>query len=161
MAIKILGGNNPLVECINYTTDKWMVLWDSNQEGDSISHMAEVFTHKPTIEEVKAVILDWYSKQVDQKILSDFTWNNIPVWLSIENQLNYKTAYDLAVETNGQKLPTFKFGTVENPVYHKFESLEELKDFYIKYTTYVNDTITWGWELKDGIDWSVYEDLLK
>lgn len=161
MAIKIHGGNNPLVECINHTTDKWLVLWNMQEEEGSITYLGEVFEHKPSLAEIKDTVLDWYSKQVDQKILSGFTWNSIPVWLSIENQFNYKTAYDLAVKTNGQRLPTFKFGTVENPIYHKFESLEELEDFYIKFTTYVSETVAQGWAQKDGIDWKVYEDLLK
>ena len=69
--------------------------------------------------------------------------------------------YDLAVQTNGQLLPTFKFGTTESPVYHKFESLEDLRDFYISVMSYVTDTLATGWQEKDKIDWTVYEDLLK
>ena len=92
---------------------------------------------------------------------SGFVWRDIPVWLSIENQFNYKAAYDLAVQTNGQLLPTFKFGTTESPVYHKFESLEDLRDFYISAISYVTDTLATGWKTKDKIDWTVYEDLLK
>ena len=112
MAIKIHGGNNLLVECINPITDKWMVLWNEQNEGDSVSYQAETFTHKPTIAEIKDIILDWYNKKINQEILTGFVWKGIPVWLSIENQFNYKAAYDLAVQTNGQLLPTFKFGTI-------------------------------------------------
>lgn len=161
MATKIHGGNNLLVECINPITDKWMVLWNEQNEGDSTSYQAEIFTHKPTITEIKDTILDWYNKKIDQEILTGFVWKGIPVWLSMENQFNYKVAYDLAVQTNGQLLPTFKFGTTESPVYHKFESLEELKSFYISAMSYVTDTLATGWQAKDKIDWTVYEDLLK
>lgn len=93
--------------------------------------------------------------------MSGFAWKGVPVWLSMENQLNYKAAYDLAVQTNGQVLPTFKFGTTESPVYYKFESLEDLKDFYISAMSYITDTLATGWQEKDKIDWTVYEDLLK
>ena len=48
------------------------------------------------------------------------------VWLTMEDQFNYKAAYDIAVQSNGKLLPTFKFGTTENPIYHKFEDLEDL-----------------------------------
>ena len=49
-----------------------------------------------------------------------------PVWLSTENQYNYKAAYDLAVQTGGETLPvTFKFGSDEQPEYHTFEKLDE------------------------------------
>ena len=161
MAIKIFGGNNLLVECINSITDKWMVLWNEQNEGDSTSYQAEIFTHKPTITEIKDTILDWYNKKIDQEILSGFVWNNLPVWLSMENQFNYKAAYDIAAQSGGEILPTFKFGTTENPVYYKFESFEDLKDFYLKAVAYVTDTLATGWQEKDRIDWTVYEDLLK
>lgn len=162
MARKIYGGNNPLVECINPISDKWMVLWNAQSEGETTSYMAEVFTHKPTLAEIKDTVLVWYNALIDQEILTGYIWRDIPVWLSMENQFNYKAAYDLAVQTNGQTLPiTFKFGTTEQPVYHKFETLEDLKDFYVGAMTYVSNTLSKGWEMKENIDWKVYEDLLK
>lgn len=161
MAIKIFGGNNLLVECINPITDKWMVLWNEQNEGDSVSYQAEIFTHKPTITEIKDTILDWYNRKIDQEILTGFVWRGNSVWLSMENQFNYKAAYDLAVQTEGRLLPTFKFGTTENSVYHTFKTLEELEDFYTSAMSYVTETLSKGWEDKDSIDWSVYEDLLK
>ena len=106
-------------------------------------------------------VLTEINKRTDRLILSGFVWKGVPVWLSMENQLNYKTAYDLAVQTNGQVLPTFKFGTTESPVYYKFESLEDLKDFYISAMSYITDTLATGCQEKDKIDWTVYEDLLK
>lgn len=117
---------------------------------------------KPSIEQVKGIILDTMNKEIDQKILSGFVWKEMPVWLSSENQFNYKAAYDLAFQTNGASLPTvFKFGTMEEPVYYKFDTLEELTDFYTKALTYINEQLAIGWYKKDSIDWSVYEEALK
>lgn len=162
MAIKIHGGEaTPLVQCINPILDKWMVLWAIGYEDNSFTFMAEEIGHKPTLQEIKDIVLGWCNADIDNRILSGFVWRDIPVWLSIENQFNYKAAYDLAVQTNGQLLPTFKFGTTESPVYHKFESLEDLRDFYISAISYVTDTLATGWKTKDKIDWTVYEDLLK
>ena len=80
------------------------------------------------------------------------------VWLSTENQFNYKAAYDLAVQTNGANLPqVFKFGSTENPEYYKFETVEELTDFYIKATTYINQCLAVGWAKKDSINWDEYQ----
>jgi hypothetical protein len=87
-------------------------------------------------------------------------WRNVNVWLSSENQFNFKAAYDLAVQTNGQSLPVkFKIGETENkePVYHTFETMEEFTDFYTKAIAYINKCLNEGWELKDSIDWSEYE----
>jgi hypothetical protein len=42
-------------------------------------------------------------------------------------------------------LPTiFKFGSIEEPVYYKFETLEDLKDFYSKSVAYVKQTLQEG-----------------
>lgn len=135
---------------------------DGNKVESNVGTWAEhVFRNKPSLSQIKDFILTEINKRTDRLILSGFVWKGIPVWLSMENQLNYKTAYDLAVQTNGQVLPTFKFGTTESPVYYKFESLEDLKDFYISAMSYVTDTLATGWQEKDKIDWTVYEDLLK
>lgn len=150
-----------VVEYSNPGINIWTILWDEQKEEKGISYMAEFFTEKPTIAKIKDTILNWYNEKINQEIMSGFTWKDIPVWLSIENQFNYKSAYDLAIQTNGQLLPTFKFGTTESPVYYKFESLEDLKDFYISAMTYVTKTLSKGWQEKDGIDWTVYENLLK
>ena len=105
---------------------------DGNKVESNVGTWAEhVFRNKPSLSQIKDFILTEINKRTDRLILSGFVWKGVPVWLSMENQLNYKTAYDLAVQTNGQVLPTFKFGTTESPVYYKFESLEDLKDFYI------------------------------
>ena len=84
------------------------------------------------------------------------------VWLSSENQFNYKAAYDLAVMSQGNSLPsTFKFGTTENPVYYTFSTLDDISDFYLSAMAYINRCLTEGWKQKDSIDWSVYEEALK
>lgn len=120
--------------------------------------MTESLYYKPTIADIKNIILNWYNKQVDYKILNGFTWKGMKIWLSSENQFNYKAAYDLAVQTNGGTLPiTFKFGTVDNPIYYTFETLEDLSDFYISAINHINNTLQWGWQKKDSIDWSQYE----
>ena len=139
--------------------------YDIDEDGikveSNVGTWAEhVFRNKPSLSQIKDFILTEINKRSDRLILSGFVWKGVPVWLSMENQLNYNTAYDLAVQTNGQVLPTFKFGTTESPVYYKFESLEDLKDFYISAMSYVTDTLAAGWQEKDKIDWTVYEDLL-
>lgn len=77
--------------------------------------------------------------------------------LSGENQFNYKSAYDLAVQTGGGTLPvTFKFGTDMEPVYRTFETLEELTDFYTKAMRHIQNALADGWEKKDAFDINLY-----
>jgi len=84
----------------------------------------------------------------------------MPVWLSMENQFNYKAACDMAAQTEGKELPTFKFGTTEEPVYYTFKNIAEMKEFCTAMVTYTNKTISDGWAEKDSIDWEVYSNLL-
>lgn len=160
MAIRIHGVASP-VQCINPVRDIWMITWkkEADEEGN-LSFLSETFEHKPSLSEIKEVILAWYNTAIDTEIISGFTWKDMPVWLSMENQFNYKVAYDIAIQSNGKLLPTFKFGTTENPVYHKFEDLEDLQDFYLEAMTYVNETLAKGWAEKDAIDWEEYSKLL-
>lgn len=166
MNIAYAYDNIPKVECTNAQLGLWRVRWGfKSAEGEdnknAVSFMEYQFTHKPSMGEVKAKILDWYNQTIDERIISGFSWNGYPVWLSTENQFNYKAAYDLAVQTNGDTLPvTFKFGTTDAPVYYTFSSLSELTKFYMAATQFVTATLTAGWKEKDAIDWQEYEMLL-
>lgn len=169
---KIVSGVNnlPLVQCINAQLGKYLILCDCTEitdeasesnQGKSYSYYGEEFDGKPTLDQVKSVILAHINSQIDERIISGFVWEGMNIWLSTENQFNYKAAFDLAVMSEGSNLPvTFKFGTTEVPVYHTFASIEELQDFYTKAMAYINTVLSDGWQTKDSFDWSVYEELL-
>ena len=157
-----------LVECVNPITNKWRVRWDvqanagTDEKGEpetGVNYMEEEFSCKPTFSEIKELITGWFNQLIDEKILSGFVWNGFPVWLSTENQFNYKADYDLAVQTNGTTLPvTFKFGSDETPEYHEFKTLDELTDFYIKSVAFVQDALKQGWTEKDTFDFAPYQE---
>lgn len=156
-----------LIECINPRLRKYRVRWDVQphltEEGEEqgVTFMEREILHKPSMDEVKEVVTAGYNAIIDEKILSGFEWNGMAVWLSSENQFNYKAAYDLAVQTNGMNLPiTFKFGTSLAPAYHTFTTVGELSEFYLAAMNYINNTLAEGWKDKDGIDWNQYESLL-
>lgn len=140
--------------------------FDIDEEGNKVetnlgTWSVHSFIRKPSFGQLKDFILLEINKRTDANILSGFEWNGMRVWLSSENQFNYKAAYDLAVQSNGANLPTvFKFGSNEEPKYHKFDTVEELSDFYVKAMTYINEQLAIGWVKKDSIDWSVYEKAL-
>ncbi|MBQ9203469.1 MAG: hypothetical protein IJ155_04415 [Prevotella sp.] len=114
-----------------------------------------------SIEQVKAAVTEELNSLTQETIREGFVWNGHKVWLSQENQLNYKSDFDLALQTGGENLPvTFKFGTDAEPDYYTFERVDELKDFWMKAKKHINTAIEAGWKTKDGIDWSEYEKLL-
>lgn len=134
--------------------------WDI-QPGDrdsSVSYMEEEFPYKPAEEEIKKLIMDWYNQQIDNEITSGFSYNGLPVWLSQENQFNYKATYDLAVQTDGATLPVrFKFGTADEPVYYEFNTLDKLTEFYTKAMLYVQQTLAAGWDTKETVNFELYK----
>lgn len=152
-----------LAECLNTALDKWRIRWDIQEgEGESVSFLEKDFPHKPTLEEVKAAVTDWHNGQIDRKILSGFTYEGTPVRLGMENQMNIKAAYDLAVQNDGAGLPvTFKFGTDTEPVYKEFADVGTFKAFYLSAMAYVRKCYTEGWQVKDSIDWDAYASALE
>ena len=64
-------------------------------DGEEIT-ATQAFDHKPVKEELTKLITDEINARTNRKIIEGLTWNGIPVWLSTENQLNFKAAYDLA-----------------------------------------------------------------
>lgn len=136
----------------------WELIYGYGTDGENGWTWRERYSRKPTLEEIKATIIAQINANTDERILSGMTWRGAAVWLSTENQFNYKAAYDLAVQTAGATLPvTFKLGTDDEPQYHTFESLDELQEFYTAALAHVQKSLSDGWTEKDGMDWSVYE----
>lgn len=118
------------------------------------------YDHNPTSAELKEDIVKLIDSETDSRILTGFKWQGNNVYLSTENQMNFKAAYDLAVQTGGQTLPIkFKLGedAEGNAVYHTFSELDEFADFYTKAVAFVVTCLNEGWEEKDNID---YENLI-
>jgi hypothetical protein len=149
-----------------------IVMWDyqpilsKNSKGEEVetplaTWQEKRFTYTPTLDEIKTIILDYYNSEINNKILSEFYWKGMSVWLSNENQLNYKTIYDIAIQTKGENLPVvFKFGNSDNPQYYAFKTLDELSEFYLGSVAHIQRTLREGWQKKDSINWEVYSEKL-
>ena len=158
--MKRVNGNPEikLIECTNPIQNKWRIRWDVLCSADNTSYMEAEFNHQPSIDEIKKLVITWYNDEINKSILSGFVYEDSQVWLSSENQFNYKAAYDLAVQTGGQNLPVlFKFATDDEPVYKEFRTIDNLTDFYLKTMNYIQGTLAEGWRRKDQFDRSLYE----
>ncbi len=111
-------------------------------------------TNALTIDIVKAAIIDDIDERVKTQIVGGMTWNDKPVWYSIENQLNF---------TNATAPVTLKIGEQEDgtAIYEDFETAEQLETFCTACNAHKQNTLTEGWAEKDGIDWTHYEDYFK
>ena len=118
------------------------------------------YDHKPTKTELKEDITQLIDGITDSKILQGFRWNEVTVYLSTENQMNFKAAFDLNMQTDGLMLPVkFKLGedAEGNAVYHTFENMEDFTNFYTSAVSYINQCLNEGWAEKDSLDMSSYE----
>lgn len=161
----ILKADFQPVTQINEQTAKLMFKTEDIEGSDYCYALVEYYKGQRTEAAMRKLVADWYDPETDAKILNGMVWTSlsgeeIPVWLSKENQFNFKSAYDLAVQKNGATLPvTFKMGERNGvPVYHTFETMEEADDFYTKALAFINQTLVDGWQKKDGFDWSLYVD---
>lgn len=107
-----------------------------------------------TLSDVKAAIIDDIDERIKAHIIGGMVWNGKPVWLSIENQLNF---------TNATAPVTLKIGEQEDgtPVYYEFENSEQLTDFRTACNNHKQTALSAGWQEKDGIDWAPYEEYFK
>ena len=143
-----------------------IVSYDFEEVGDGVNatwyeiYFSQRVSIYPNLDTIKESILKDINERTDEKILSGFVWNNINVWLSAENQRNFSEAQRVAQMTNGASLPVkFKLGEDNegNPVYHTFNTVEELNEFYLAAVAYIQQCLNEGWELKDSIDWTKYD----
>ena len=120
---------------------------EDDGQGYDLRH---TFDHIPTRDEVRNTIYAYINQQTDLAILSGHIFEGHQVWLSTENQFNYKAAYDLALQTGGATLPiTAKLGNDDAPYYRVFDNIEDFASFYIGAVQYIQQTLGQGWTLKE------------
>jgi len=109
---------------------------------------------KPTFEAAKAAIITDINERITEQIVGGMTFEEKPVWLSIENQINFTTA------TAPCRL---KIGEEEDgtPVYHEFETKAALKAFNDACLAWKNEQLEEGRAEKEGIDWTPYAEALQ
>lgn len=152
---KIFGATERHDQLLVFGTERAVLIYGYGEDDGQGYDYRHTFDHKPTEQEIRDVIIAQINANTDAKILTGFVWQEKQVWLSTENEFNFKAAYDLAVQTGGATLPVkFKLGEDKNgyPVYHTFTELSEFTDFYTKAIAFVNTTLNEGWVEKDSID---------
>ena len=150
---KIYGATERHDSLIVHGTKKSVLIFGYGEENGQGYDFRHVYDHIPTKEEVIEVIQNQVNAETDRIILTGYEWQGKKVWLSSENQFNFKAAFDVAVQTQGASLPIkFKLGEDEVgvPVYHVFEDMETFSDFYTKAIAFIMTALNNGWQEKDA-----------
>jgi len=126
-------------------------------EGTDMAEWREVVIYKKqasamTLADVKEAIIGDINRHVKEAIISGFTYEGNPVWLSEENQLNFSQAAIPA---------TLKIGEQQDgtPIYKTFSDAADLKAFNDACSLWRQECLSAGYKTKDGIDWAPYEAL--
>lgn len=155
---KIYGAKERQDGLFKIGRSKYEARFGYDTDGENGYNYRKQYRYKPTLEELKEEIITIVNKAVDEKILSGYSYKGKQVWLSMENQFNYKAAFDLAIQMNGKTLPVkLKLGTVENAEYETFETLEEFTEFYTGAISFIQKHLQEGWEEKDSIEWDKFK----
>lgn len=114
---------------------------------------------KPSLDSIRKAIEADINSRTTERIVGTLSWNQKSVWLSTENQADWKSVFDRALQTNGANLPIkFKIGedSYGQPIYHTFTSLNSFADFWDTCLRHIHQCLSEGWRMKDDIDWSLY-----
>ncbi len=137
----------------------------------------EVYLYKKqqnslTLADVKKAILGDIDAETDAKILCGYQWTVLHgddagktanVWLSKENQMNYKAKHDAAKDYPTLVTFPMKYKIAETEdsedIYEEFQDIEELAQFFLGAVSYIETCVNEGWTKKRSIDWAPYEAL--
>lgn len=162
-----MSGNQSDFAFIREDASRIVIGYDCKKiTGKSLYEWYEIYISKKeksniNFQDVKDAILGDIDAQTDAKILNGYEFtpdgeeDPIVVWLSKESQTNFSEAHRLQV------IPVkFKLNETEDkqPIYHTFETFEELDRFYKGGVQYINQCLNEGWARKDAIDWTPYEE---
>ena len=150
---KCFGAEERRDQLIVLGTGQCVLIYGHGEEDGQDFDYRHRFDHRPTASEVLKVITDHVDSLTDQKILTGYRWQGKNVYLSSENQFNFKAAYDVAVQTEGAQLPIkFKLGEDADglPMYHTFNSMNAFTDFYTGAISFIQQTLAAGWQEKDA-----------
>jgi hypothetical protein len=108
---------------------------------------------KPNFDQAKQAVIADINERITAQIVGGMTFEDKPVWLSIENQINFTTASAPCRLKIGEEAD----GT---PVYHEFGTKADLKAFNDACLAWKNECLEAGRAEKESIDWEPYEQAL-
>lgn len=153
---KVYGANKRQDQIVKLSDKNYLLIFGFGKDSETEEngyHWRKNYDHEPSETELRKDISELVNSIVDENILNGMRWKGQSVYLSTENQMNFKAAYDLAVQSQGEILPIrFKLGedTDGEAIYHTFEAMDDFTDFYTSCVMYVQKCINEGWEEKDS-----------
>lgn len=156
---KIFGGTELRNGIEHIGHKRWEVFYGYGEEDGVGYQYRIVVTHRPSMDEVKAMVLERINQNVQERILCGLSYRDRMVWLSAENQRNIAMAYALAKGGDLEELPTLKLGTDDDFEFYTFEDIEEFIEFAKSVQAHVERCLNDGRTEKESVDWSAYSEV--
>ena len=150
-----------VAECIDKRFGTWRVRTDMQPSVDEetgeqtgVTFIETEFPYKPTLQEVREFVLGVINQRITDRIVGGMTWQGKPVWLSIENQLNFSQAVAPCTLKIGETTDSISINET-------FDTAEALKSFWDACLAWKDKCLSDGRAEKDNFDFTPYEEALK
>ena len=157
---KVYGNYERIDRLIQVGKRRWLVYFGLFEDANGKYIFQQYLTVKPSLDDVKRMIINAINSDTQEKIMSGFKWKGNIVWLSEANQLNYSRDFAIAnyCEKKGEEysLPTYKFGTDDAPVYYSFGTFDDFFQFNRSWANHIADILSDCWNEKRNIVWDGY-----
>lgn len=97
---------------------------------------------KPSLESLIEASNMRINQETDRKILNDFVWNGKEFYLTMENQFNFKTMYDM------RDYKEFPITIKTKSGFTQLEDMSALSGFYFAGVEFVENCLKEGWTKK-------------
>ena len=148
---------------LKYTNNSYIVSWGlSNHGADLYSWNYEKLQYKPSINDIKRIINNYYNNIIKNNIENNFIWNNMNIKLTLENQIDYKLLFDTTMLLDGTNLPEkVKFKNGNENIYYSFEDIDDMKNFIIAMNEHIRMNLNIGYDLKESVNYNDYIKILE
>jgi hypothetical protein len=160
MEYRATGGNVVPLLKVNHDPETWMFSMEDYKsvtneklKDEERTYIYHNFDHMPSKEDLKAFVEQYYNTCIEDEIINGFKYEYNPVYLSLENQLNYQSIYNRILRGKMTYPVELKFGDA----YVSFENESQFEKFYLAMREYIDVTVEKGWKLKRSFDYEKYD----
>lgn len=153
---KIYGASAAQDGVVKVSNKSYILFFGYGEDSMGGYNYRHRFDHKPTVDEIKKLVWATIDAETKDKIVNQFEYEGIKVWLTDEKQRNFASiennesvTFPLTLKLNEKADAT--------PIYHTFQTRDEFKKFSEAAACFILETIRNGWKEKDNVDWSVFD----
>lgn len=147
------------LQCIG--RNKWLLYFGFYKIEGSAYEYRHTFDHKPSLDEIKAIINKQIDDDTDETILHGMTWEGKPVKLDSESQTNLlglmlSAQGGMATFPKKYKLGDYPDGSA---AYHEFADAAEFIAFVSAAIEHKDNAYAKGWNEKEALEksnWSAF-----